>query len=145
MNTCYICLDIETEIRPFAKTSPCSCKGTMVIHEHCAEQIKNNRICMQCRSNFTEEPCFDQNDYTVDPTNMIYYKSHGLTYIYTRATNDRKMLFAILEYHNGVLQDTFNIVFPGYEKEIDLSKRKSPKSIRQEYLEHRDLPLADLC
>jgi len=50
-----------------------------------------------------------------------------------------KKLFATLEYNNGVLQNKYNIVFRGHEKDVDLTDQLPKKSIRQEYLDYKQL------
>ncbi len=147
MDECYICYDIETEIRPFMKMSPCQCKGTMVIHEHCAEILRSKGSCMQCHTPFPNKQCFDHMEYKTDRKRTTYYKTdkdglkHGLSYIYT-ISDGRKMLYAITEYNHGIINPNIEIVFPNHEKNIDISNQLPRKSIRQEYIENQ--PIIDL-
>ncbi len=140
MDECYICYDIATETRPFMKTSPCQCKGTMVIHEHCAEILRNKGSCMQCHTTFPNRPCFDQTKFKTNDNGMTYFMEsdegllHGLSYIYTKY-GGRKMLFAIVEFTHGVINPNIQIVFPEYEKDINISSQLPRKTIRQEYLD----------
>ncbi len=143
MDNCYICLEEETETRPFMKHSPCKCKGTMVIHEHCAERVRSKGKCMQCRTVLPDQPYLNKNEYVVDKDQLIYSKvknglKQGLEYTFTMS-NNRKILFAIKEYSNGIMHTKFDIVFPGHEKEVDISSQLATKSIREQYLNQQNV------
>lgn len=49
---CYICYENESKENPYA-LSPCMCKGSIVIHKSCLENmIKFSRICSICKSKY---------------------------------------------------------------------------------------------
>jgi antitoxin component YwqK of YwqJK toxin-antitoxin module len=54
---CYICYDPETKNNSYLKAPPpCECKGSIVIHKHCFDQvIKKSRICSICKTKYKLE------------------------------------------------------------------------------------------
>ncbi len=49
--TCYVCLDKETDERKFVDPNPCSCKGTIKLHNDCALELTNNTSkCSVCKT-----------------------------------------------------------------------------------------------
>lgn len=51
---CYICYESDTSISPFMNPSPCQCKGSNKIHNHCLYSLFNqpNKKCCICKSNY---------------------------------------------------------------------------------------------
>ena len=51
---CYICYDPETENNRYIKEPPpCECKGSIVIHQGCLQNIlKTSRICTICKTKY---------------------------------------------------------------------------------------------
>jgi antitoxin component YwqK of YwqJK toxin-antitoxin module len=51
---CYICYENESKENPYASDpNPCTCKGSIVIHKSCLENvIKTSRKCSICKSKY---------------------------------------------------------------------------------------------
>ena len=51
---CYLCYDNETEENPYLKEPPpCECKGSIVIHKGCLEEVlKASRVCSICKTKY---------------------------------------------------------------------------------------------
>lgn len=51
---CYICYEPETKNSSYLKEPPpCECKGSIVIHKHCFDEIiKSSRVCSICRTKY---------------------------------------------------------------------------------------------
>lgn len=51
---CYICYDTETKDNTYLKEPPpCECKGSIVIHKNCLEEIlKTSRVCTICKTKY---------------------------------------------------------------------------------------------
>ena len=51
---CYICYEPDTENSSYLKEPPpCECKGSIVIHKQCFEEIiKTSRICSICKTKY---------------------------------------------------------------------------------------------
>ena len=54
--TCYICYESAAIDKPFCKTNPCPCKGTISIHTTCLiEARKRSSNCSICKSKYVEK------------------------------------------------------------------------------------------
>lgn len=54
---CYICYEHESTRNPYLKEpSPCSCKGSIVIHKKCFENIlKTSHVCTICKTKYNSK------------------------------------------------------------------------------------------
>ena len=54
---CYICYEPETNNNSYLKEPPpCECKGSIVIHKHCFEDIiKTSHVCSICKTKYKLE------------------------------------------------------------------------------------------
>ena len=46
-NSCYLCLDGETQYNSFAN-APCNCKGSIHVHQTCLETMCKNNYITEC-------------------------------------------------------------------------------------------------
>jgi antitoxin component YwqK of YwqJK toxin-antitoxin module len=51
---CYICYEFETDTNQYLKEpSPCKCKGSIMIHKNCFEDIiTKSRVCSICKTKY---------------------------------------------------------------------------------------------
>ena len=140
---CLICFDDATELCPFMTQSPCNCKGTMKIHQHCYELTRTHcfeRVqtedgckgkCSVCHVLVNEEPSLG-NRFEVDNGGLTYTQymtvmknrqkkkiKHGYVFVYVLVDGFKK-LYAYELFNKNVSCGKIEIVFPGQEKEINL-------------------------
>jgi hypothetical protein len=54
-NICYICYESDTSVSPFIEPSPCACKGSNKIHNHCLYPlvISIESTCCICKQHYS--------------------------------------------------------------------------------------------
>lgn len=112
---CYICYDSETnENRYLKEPSPCECKGSILIHTKCFEEIiKTSRICSICKTKYKLQYLPNRNGLEliikVEPNgNITEYtvnnegEKHGLQTVKKQTSEIEKS-----EYMNGLLHGKY--------------------------------------
>jgi antitoxin component YwqK of YwqJK toxin-antitoxin module len=112
---CYICYEDESKNNPYvAEPSPCICKGSIVIHKSCLENVlKTSRNCSICKTKYNLKylPQKDGRELieTSESGNRIEYtinergEKHG-SYI-VKNTDGRTIL--LQSYINGIMEGPY--------------------------------------
>jgi antitoxin component YwqK of YwqJK toxin-antitoxin module len=113
---CYICYDHEKEDDLFAtEPSPCTCKGSLVIHQKCLNNIiKTSRVCSICKTryNINYLPQKDGKELVMEITNLghrVEYtvNEHGEKHgTYTVKNMDGQTIL-LHSYINGLMDGPF--------------------------------------
>jgi antitoxin component YwqK of YwqJK toxin-antitoxin module len=113
---CYICYDHEKEDDLFVtEPSPCTCKGSLVIHQKCLDNIiKTSRVCSICKTryNINYLPQKDGKELVIEITNFGYrveytVNEHGEKHgTYTVKNMDGQTIL-LHSYINGIMDGPF--------------------------------------